>query len=158
MLKNRKSLAKKILKKKDKSCETSWLNLGHPHTRLWILLHSIHHRYLYTNTVQGGCVTLCVCPFAIETTFPLSNFKTKHIFGILMERVTFLNHLGRRRRLNFFNYFFSSFTAAEGGGCPNGRHRCPNGGAEGATPPEGEGNPDEGGSSRVIYNWCMYII
>ena len=23
-----------------------------------------------------------VCPFAIETTFPLSNFKTKHIFGI----------------------------------------------------------------------------
>jgi len=39
---------------------------------------------LFTNTVLDGCVTLCVCPFAIETTFPLSNFKTKHIFGILM--------------------------------------------------------------------------
>ena len=48
----------------------------------------MHHKYsiiyLYTNTVLGGCVTLRVCPFAIETTFPLSNFKIKHICGILM--------------------------------------------------------------------------
>ena len=29
-------------------------------------------------------VCLCVCPCAIETTFPLPNFKTKHIFGILI--------------------------------------------------------------------------
>ena len=29
-------------------------------------------------------VALSVCLSAIETTFPLSNFKTKHIFGILM--------------------------------------------------------------------------
>ena len=35
--------------------------------------------------------------------FPLSNFKTKHIFGILVERV---NHLGRRRRPNFFLLFY----------------------------------------------------
>ena len=57
---------------------------------------------LYTNTVLGGSVILSVCdsvylwfcPFAIETTFPLSNFKTKHIFGILRERVTFLNQFG----------------------------------------------------------------
>ena len=33
---------------------------------------------------------LCVCPFAIETTFPLSNFKIKHIFGILMTLRKFL--------------------------------------------------------------------
>ena len=39
-------------------------------------------------------VYLCVCPFAIETTFPLSDFKTKHIFGIPMERVTFLKPFG----------------------------------------------------------------
>ena len=39
---------------------------------------------LYTNTVVNGSVTLSVRPFAIETTFPLSNLKTKHIFGILM--------------------------------------------------------------------------
>ena len=35
--------------------------------------------------------------------FPLSNFKTKHIFGILVERV---NHLGRRRHPNFFLLFY----------------------------------------------------
>ena len=44
--------------------------------------------YLYYNTLSDGCVILSVylsvCPFAIETTFPLSNFKTKQIFGILM--------------------------------------------------------------------------
>ena len=34
------------------------------------------------------------CSSAIETTFPLSNFKTKHIFGILMERVKFLKPFG----------------------------------------------------------------
>ena len=79
--------------------------------------------YLYTNTVLDGCVTLCVCPFAIETTFPLSNFKTKHIFGILVERVTFLKpfgapqappergarcarNLGHRWRPKFFFFFF----------------------------------------------------
>ena len=57
--------------------------------------------------------------------------------------------------------FFFSFTAAEGGGCPNGRRRHPNGGAEGAAPPEGEGNPAEGGSSRVytihIYKFNIYL-
>ena len=29
-----------------------------------------------------------------RSTFPLSDFKTKHIFGILMERVTFLKPFG----------------------------------------------------------------
>ena len=51
-------------------------------------------------------------------------------------------------------YFIFSFTAAEGGGCPNGAAGAltgaPKGGAEGATLPEGEGNPAEGGSSRVL--------
>ena len=51
---------------------------------------------------------------AIVTTFPLSNFKTKHIFGIHMERVKFLK----------------SFGASKGS----------------AAPPEGEGNPAEGGN------------
>ena len=55
-------------------------------------------QYLYNNTVLDGSVIpwFCdsVCLFAIETTFPLSNFKTKHIFGILMERVTFLKPFG----------------------------------------------------------------
>ena len=50
--------------------------------------------YLYTNTVVDGSVILCVCSFAIETTFPLSNFKTKHIFGILMARVKFQKPFG----------------------------------------------------------------
>ena len=166
-----------------------------------------------------------------ETTFPLSNFKAKHIFGILMEWVTFLKpyrapkapeiwgavgapicfsvaqggvswrpdrgapvvprffkfHLlvspftaaegggfpnggaegalrWRRRRhsprgrgkwqpdwgapvfLIEFYLFLTPFTAAEGGGFPNGRWRCPKGGAKGATPPEGDRNPAEGGN------------
>jgi len=54
---------------------------------------------------------------------------------------------GRPRHPKFY---FNSFTAAEGGGFPNGCRRRPNGGAEGATSPEGEGNPAEGGSSRVF--------
>ena len=33
------------------------------------------------------CLCGCVCLCAIETTFPLSNFKTKHIFGTLVSQV-----------------------------------------------------------------------
>ena len=49
---------------------------------------------LYTNTVLDGSVILSVCSFAIETTFPLSNFKTKHTFGILMTLRKFLKLWG----------------------------------------------------------------
>ena len=61
---------------------------------------------------------LWFCSFAIETTFPLSNFKTKHIFGILMKRVKFLLSFEAPEALQFFYIFF---TAAQGGGFPNGR-------------------------------------
>ena len=54
-----------------------------------VILH-IAQNNLYNNTVLDSCVILSVCSFAIETTFPLSNFKTKHIFRILMERVKLL--------------------------------------------------------------------
>ena len=117
--------------------------------------------------------------------FPVVQFQNQHIFGILMERVTFLKpfgapqappekgrpknprNLGRRWRPNFFFLFYLrlrrlkptprpgrprrpkygaimvpqifyiyfrpfSFTAAEGGGYPNGHRRHPNGGAQGA--------------------------
>ena len=36
-------------------------------------------------------------------------------------------------------------------GTPTGAPKVPKGGAEGTTPPEGEGNPAEGGSSRVYH-------
>ena len=105
--------------------------------------------YQYYNTVLdvGLILSVCdsICSFAIETTFPLSNFKTKHIFGILMTLRKFLKpwapqappkrdaqgvrNMGRRRRSNFFFYF----TAAEG-----------------ATSPEGEGNPTEGGCFAIV--------
>ena len=72
----------------------------------WGLGPLIHFLHLYTNTVLDRSVILSmilsVCPFAIETTFPLSNFKTKHIFGDLMERVMIVKPLGRRRHPNFF--------------------------------------------------------
>ena len=119
---------------------------------------------LYTNTVLDGCVTLCVCPFNIETTFPLSNFETKHIFGILIARVKFLNpqivffyHHQRWRKLppqfffcpNFLSYH--SFTTAEGGGFQNGRWRRAAPGKRKAASPEGEGNPTEGGCFASLF-------
>ena len=89
----------------------------------WIIkTHNSSDIHLYANTVLDGTVRLWFCPFAIETTFPLSNFKTKHIFGILMERVTFLKpswrpvrgapNMGCPWRPKFFSIFF---IAAEGG-------------------------------------------
>ena len=41
-----------------------------------------------------GFVSLSVSSPAIETYFPLSNFKTKHIFGILMALQKFLEAFG----------------------------------------------------------------
>ena len=48
------------------------------------------HIYIIISILEYGtgwlspffCLSVCSC--AIEITFPLSNFKTKHIFGILM--------------------------------------------------------------------------
>ena len=48
--------------------------------------------------------------------------------------------------------FFSFFLLAPLKAAQNGRRRRPKHGAEGAVPPEGEGNPAEGWSSRVYYN------
>ena len=53
-----------------------------------------------------------------------------HKFGILMERVTFLKPFGAPEAPQIFFLFY--FTASEGGGCPNGCRRRPNGGDEGA--------------------------
>ena len=71
--------------------------------------------------------------------------------------------VGRPRRPNFY----LSFTAAKGGGFPNGRRRCPKEGDEGAAPPEDEGNPTEGGcfASYILtvldvfskYAWAISI-
>ena len=82
-----------------------------------------------------------LCPFAIETTFPLSNFKTKHIFGILMTLLKFLKQwgavgalkFGHRRHPKFYFQFFSA--------------------AEGAAPLEGERNPAEGGCFASIHKY-----
>ena len=52
---------------------------------------------------------LSVCSFAIETTFPLSNLKTKHIFGILISLQKLLKLWGAPI------FFSPSFTDAEGG-------------------------------------------
>ena len=57
--------------------------------------------------------------------------------------------------------FLYLFTAAEGGGFPNGRQRHPEGGAEVASPSEGEGNPAEGGcftSAKIILYIYVYHI
>jgi len=117
-----------------------------------------------------------LCLFAIETTFQLSNFKTKHIFGILMEQVTFLKSFGAPEAPEIFYIYYLfwrpdrgapgapifflsfSFTAAKGGGFPTGAPEAPKGGAKGATPLESEGNPAEAGSSRVYINFGKISI
>ena len=106
--------------------------------------------YLYTNTVLDGsvilwfCLSVClsVClwfwSFAIETTFPLFNFKTKHIFGILMTLRKFLKLCPLKGAPQAHQICFFSFTAAEGG-WDNFSFT--------AILPEGERNPAEG--------WCF---
>ena len=70
----------------------------------WKYLPFFSLKHLYTNTVLDGTVILCVCSFAIETTFPFSSFQTKHIFGILMVLRKYEDHFGRLRRPIFFFY------------------------------------------------------
>ena len=50
---------------------------------------------LYTNALLDSSVRLSVCSCAIQNTFPVSNFKTEHIFGILMALRKYEDHLGR---------------------------------------------------------------
>ena len=57
-------------------------------------------------------MALSLCSSAIETTFPMSNFKTNHIFGILMAWVKSWHGsspFGAPQAPQFF------FTTAEGG-------------------------------------------
>ena len=79
---------------------------------------------LCTNTVLDGSVILSVILFVCYRnehednehmdTFPLSNFKTKHIFGILMKRVKFLKAFGapqvptEKGRLRLPNFYYLS--------------------------------------------------
>ena len=104
--------------------------------------------YIYIYILIRYWMDLWFCPSAIETIFPLSNFKTKHIFGILMAERKFLIPFGapesaeilgaagapiffwRRPRHNFFISILS-FTAAEGGGVSYGRRRHPSRGGRG---------------------------
>ena len=57
---------------------------------------------------MDGSGILSVCSFAIETTFSLSNFKTKHIFGILMTLWKFLKLWGACSAPNSFNNLIRS--------------------------------------------------
>ena len=43
-------------------------------------------------------------------------------------------------------------------GAPTGVPKAPKGGIGGATPPEGEGNPAEGGSLRVYIYKYIYVL
>ena len=52
-------------------------------------------------------------------------------------------------------FFFSQMGA---GGAPTGAPKAPKGGAEGATPPEGEGNPAEGGNFASNYYWIIQYL
>jgi len=60
--------------------------------------------------------------------------------------------VGRLRHPNFIFHVFirspppkAAVSQMGAGGAPTGAPKAPKGGAEGATPPEGEGNPAEGG-------------
>ena len=62
--------------------------------------YSLFHSYIYTLVRHWVCLSVCVSVYScsIETTFSLSNFKTKHIFGTLMALRKFEDQLGSRRR------------------------------------------------------------
>ena len=68
------------------------------------------------NTVLDVGMILSVCSFAIETTFPLSDFKTKHIFGNFMNGSPF----GAPKAPQTFFYIYwpilMKFNFFEGGG------------------------------------------
>ena len=85
---------------------------------LQLLTDKIHCVFIYIYILIR--MVLSFCSLAIETTFPLSNFKTEHIFGILVVLRKFEEHMGRRRRPKFFINFL--FTGTEGGGF---RRSCP---------------------------------
>ena len=94
-------------------------------------------------------VCLSVCSCAIETTFPLSNFKTKHIFGILVVLRKYEDHLGRRRHPKIYLFFYCRRSRSRWGarGAPFFSAKAPptataasQMGAEGGAPPVGEGN------------------
>ena len=83
--------------------------------KIWNSINYSRGEYLCTNTVLD---VLWFCSCAIETTFPLSNFRTKHIFGIFMDlRKLFLPP---PKVPQFFFLFF--FTTAQGGGFHRSRH------------------------------------
>ena len=85
-------------------------------------------------------MALSLCSLAIETTFPLSNFKTKHIFGILMARVKFwVVKMAVKTIWGIVGapiFFLSFFTVTEGCRFASGCQGHPKGGAVGAAPPE----------------------
>ena len=55
---------------------------------------------LYTNTVLDGSVILFI---RYRNHFPVANFKTKHIFGILMVQRKFLKPFGAPQVPQFFS-------------------------------------------------------
>ena len=76
--------------------------------------------------------------------FPLSNFKTKHIFGILMT-LRKVSIWGALKEACFdYNFFFSNLLPPPKA-LPNGRPGRPKRGDEGAVPPEGDSNLADGG-------------
>ena len=75
-----------------------------------IAYHGLEHViYILIRYWTVRSLRLSLCPFAIETTFPLSNLKTKHIFGILISLQKLLKLWGAPI------FFSPSFTDAEGG-------------------------------------------
>ena len=77
-------------------------------------------KHLYANAVLDSSVNLCVCSFATKITFPLSNFRTKHIFGILMVLRKYEDHLGGRSDPKF-----TFFSAAAAEAVPDGVPKAP---------------------------------
>ena len=79
--------------------------------RNWLII--IYLKYIYILIrywmVRWLSVCLWFCPFAIETTFPLSNFKTKYIFLILMKRVKFLKPFGAPKVLKIHQIYVRTF-------------------------------------------------
>ena len=123
--------------------------------------------------VPWFCDSFClsVCPFAIETTFPLSNFITKHIFGIIMTLRKFLKLWAPQappkkgaegdpiffftpKLFHVFLLLPPAKAAVSKMGAGGAQTRAP----KPRPPPEGEGNPAVGECFASIYLTPYHLL
>ena len=74
-------------------------------TRVYLAISMPLYIYIRIRYREVLSVRLSICSCSIETTFPVSNFKTKHIFGILMALRNLIKSDGVLNLILIYNKF-----------------------------------------------------